>query len=89
MWMLIDVEYWDRGPPFSGSAIVWPVQTSSPVLIRFKLWSKQVDAAFLGVQWWSLEELVEGYVFFTISTLSMVSAVGHMLLCRLMEGVWY
>ena len=77
MWMLIDVEYWDCGPPFLGSAIVWPVQTSSPVLIRFKLWSKQVDAAFLGVPLWSLEELVEGYVFFTKHMLSAISPHYH------------
>lgn len=84
VWTLIDVEYWDRGPPFLGSAIVWPVQTGSPVLIRFKLWSKQVDAALLGVPLWSLKELVEGYVFFTRSMLSMVSAVDPILsLCHL------
>ena len=62
IWALIDVGYEDRGPPLTGSTSVWPIQASSPNPVRFKLWSKQNGAAFLGLPPWSLKNLVEAYV---------------------------
>ena len=63
IWALIDVDYQDRGPPCVGSRNIWPIQTSSPNPVRWKHWSKQAQAAMLGMDLWSVEELMEGYDF--------------------------
>ena len=65
IWALIDVDYQDREPPYAltGSASVWPIQTSPPNPVRWKNWAKQTGAAILGMPLWTMEELIEGYVF--------------------------
>ena len=65
IWSLIDVDFQDRGPPcdITGNLDVWPIQTSSPKPVRWQCWSKQIDAAILGMPLWTMEELIEGYVF--------------------------
>ena len=65
IWSLIDVDFKDREPPESITGIrsVWPIQTSSPNPVRWKYWSKQAEAAILGMPLWTMEELVKGYVF--------------------------
>ena len=61
VWTLIDIDNKKEGPPLSNSSDVWPIQTSSPKIARWKLWSKQYGAAVLGMPPWNEEELVRGY----------------------------
>ena len=63
VWTLIDFDSQDREPPLTSSTGVWPVQASSPNSIRFKSWRRQNGATLLGMPVWSMEDLVEGYVF--------------------------
>ena len=65
IWTLIDIDFEDRRPPFTGSncSNIWPIQVSSPNSARWKSWQKQNDAAIFGMPQWNVEELVEGYVF--------------------------
>ena len=65
IWSLIDVDFQDQGPPYdiTGDRYVWPIQTSSPNPVRWHCWTKQIGAAILGMPLWTMEELIEGYVF--------------------------
>jgi len=59
---LIDVDYVKREPPIKSSVNIWPIQASSPNPVRWKVWSKQNNAALLGMPAWSVDELAEAYV---------------------------
>ena len=57
IWALIDVDDQDSGPPIPCTSVIWPVQSSSLNLTRWKSWSKQSGASFLGMPQWNMEEL--------------------------------
>ena len=75
VWTLIDVDYRDRGPDIPTDSRIWPFQTTSPNLDRWKAWSKQSGATLLGMPLWNVEELMAGYAFSFFSLLLSTSAM--------------
>jgi len=73
IWMLVDVDGHDHGPPIGAGENIWPIQASSPNPIRWKSWRKQYDATLLGMPLWKMDELVEGYVF-SVFSLSVINS---------------
>jgi hypothetical protein len=81
VWALIDVDFRETGPRFTGSSNIWPIQTSSPNPNRWKLWREQLGAPLLGMPLWSMEELMKGYAF-SLFSLSAIDP-GHVIRKRL------
>ena len=75
VWILIDVDFNDRGPPLSSTSNAWPIQVSSPNPVRWKSWLKQCRGAKLGMPLWNMEELVAGYVLACYLSLPPISAM--------------
>ena len=75
VWTLIDVDYRNEGPDIPTDSRIWPIQTTSPNLNRWKGWSKQNGATLLGMPMWNVEELMKGYAFSLFSLLLSASAM--------------
>ena len=60
VWTLIDMDYQDLNPPIERASNIWPIQTSSPNPVRWKLWQKQNEPSLLGMSLWNMEELKVG-----------------------------
>ena len=63
VWALIDMDYRSEQPPISGTSNIVPIQASPQGSVLWKSWKKQYRAALFGMPLWSMEELIEGYVY--------------------------
>jgi hypothetical protein len=75
IWALIDVGSQENGPPFTDRSNIWPIHTTSPSPVRWTAWQKHWNAALWGMPLWSVEELIEGYVLFSLSAIEPGHAV--------------
>lgn len=62
MWTLIDSDTLTQPPIIGHGSDIWPIQVSPPNPSWWKSWSKQREAALLGMSLWDMKELMEGYV---------------------------
>ena len=62
IWTLINVDALRQAPLIDSTHMIWPIQASSPNPSRWKTWSKQRNAAELGMPLWDVDELMAGYV---------------------------
>lgn len=60
IWALINMDYKDHGPPITEEPNIWPIQAASTNPVRWKSWSRQNEAALLGMPRWTEEELTKG-----------------------------
>ena len=72
-WALVDADSSSQGPTIEVHHRIWPLQASSPQPTRWKGWSKQFQAAMLGMPLWNEKELMEGYVLTAFRHLSTLS----------------
>jgi len=63
VWALINCDSGTCEPTLYASDQVWPIQASTPDPIRWRTWSKRLNAARWGLPLWTIDELVFGYVF--------------------------
>ena len=90
VWVVIDVDSSDHGPPVTGDLTVWPIQASSPKSIRWRIWRKQLPrTALWGMPLWNRKELLEGYAFSTFYLSSRGSSLTLLHRCSLSLSPYY